>query len=319
MKVCSYVKSNDGCTYHRVLVPNNHIAGTRVVNELSDEVLEWCDILHYSRHSLMSPEFLDKKRKQFGFKIVVDTDDDWEVPKSHPKYESWSRGNIALQIRLHLMNADAVTCTHERLARKVSALNKNVYVIPSFIEGQKPSAVRSYKVLYASSGVNYHNLSVLGNTFKRVNADIVVAGYSKDDVMYDRMSGYFYDNKVTKIPWMPVEKYMESYKGSVLIVPSKDIEFNSMKSNIKLLEAGALKIPAIVSDADPYKGFPVRYASGETEWVGHLEELRSPELRKKEGKMLHDFCMDVYNPKDITHIRESIYDEIIQRHTNNNK
>lgn len=319
MNICSYVKGSDGCTYHRVLVPNRRIENTRTVSELSDEVLEWCDILHYSRHSLMSPEFLDKKRKQFGFKIVVDTDDDWEVPKSHPKYESWSRGNISLQIRLHLMNADAVTCTHERLARKVLPMNKNVYVIPSFIEKRRASSITSYKVLYASSGVNYHNLSVLGNAFKRVTADIVVAGYSKDDVMFDRMSSYFYGNKLTKIPWVPVENYLDSYKGSVLIVPSKDIEFNSMKSNIKLLEAGALKIPVIVSDAHPYKDFPVRYANGESDWVRHLEELKSPELRKKEGKILHEFCMDTYNPSDITELRKSIYSEIIQRHTDDNK
>jgi len=35
--------------------------------------------------------FLNQFRDKYGFKIVVDTDDWWEVGKDHPKYEWWSR------------------------------------------------------------------------------------------------------------------------------------------------------------------------------------------------------------------------------------
>lgn len=82
MKVLSYVKGMDGCSYHRIYLPNQTITENRVVSQLSKEDLQWCDILHYSRHVFEAPEFLRAKAKEYGFKIVVDTDDWWEEERT---------------------------------------------------------------------------------------------------------------------------------------------------------------------------------------------------------------------------------------------
>ena len=116
MKILSYVKDMDGSSYHRVYKPNSVLdAEVRTVNNITEEDVKWCDILHYNRHTKYSTKFLSELRDKYGFKIVVDTDDWWEVNPDHPLFFWWSKSNVSLQIRSHLMNADAVTCTHDEL------------------------------------------------------------------------------------------------------------------------------------------------------------------------------------------------------------
>jgi len=49
------------------------------------------------------------------------------------------------------------------------------------------------------------------------------------------------------------------YEGDIMILPSKKTDFNRFKSNLKILEAGALKMPIVVSENEPYLGMPVMY------------------------------------------------------------
>lgn len=328
MKVLSHVKGMDGCSYHRIYLPNQTLEENRVVSSLSVEDLKWCDILHYSRHVFESPEYIQKMAQEYGFKVVVDTDDWWETGKDHPKHEVWSKSNMALQIRQHLMYADAVTTTHDRLAEIIP--NDNVYVLPNTIpygEGQfkykEQKEGERIRLLYASSVMNYANTAIIAGAMKKLKhlpIELVLVGYSETTPFFDIVVKNLTANEIPfrTAPWTSVEDYMSNYEGDIGIIPSKPTLFNSMKSNLKVLEYAALKIPVVVSMNDPYLGMPVDYFNGENEFVFQINRLvANRELRKRRGEELYNFCYRNYNMKDTATKRLRAYEEIVQRSNSN--
>lgn len=315
----------DGCSYHRVFLPNNHLdAEVRIVSNLTEDDLKWCDILHYSRHVLISPVFLSKKAKEYNVKVIVDTDDWWQVGKDHPLYAAWKESNVGPSIIQHMMYADAVTCTSDRLAAIIP--NKNVYVLPNTIpfgvgQFRKHELPASDKVrlLYASSAMNYSNTNIIARAMEKLKhlpIEIVIAGYHEGGV-YD----IIIQNLTAKgqipyriIEWTGVEDYIKSYQGDILIVPSKATEFNTYKSNIKALEAGLLGIPIVVSKAHPYLDLPVNYFSGDNEFVQQVTRLvEDVEYRNECGMKIEDFVKENYDMSKWSERRLQVYKEVMNK------
>ena len=311
-------------------MPNQSIdLDVRQVRELKEDDLDWCDILHYSRHSHLSAKFLDEMRKKHNFKIIVDTDDWWEVPKDHPKYEFWSKSNISLKVREHMANADAVTCTHEKLADKVRSINSNVFVIPNALDygkGQfkyrKQKKSDKVRLLYASSLMNYSNTAIIAGSIKKIKhlpVEIVIAGYHESpffEILVRNLTGGVIPHRFSN--WLPSDEYMYGYEGDIMILPSKTTEFNGYKSNLKVLEAAALKMPIIVSEAEPYLGMPVNYFSGEKQFIEQVEFLvNSKKEREIAGDLLHDVVVKQYSLSNFKQLRTSIYEDIQRSNSNN--
>lgn len=307
MKVCSYVKDVDGSSYHRVFMPNQTIdADVQTVNNIGERHLEWCDILHYSRHTMISPRFLDQMRAKYGFKIIVDTDDWWEVGKDHPKYKWWAKSNIGLQIREHMMMADAVTCTHDNLKSIVP--NSNVFVIPNALpygEGQfayrEQQTSNKVRLLYASTIMNYSNTSLIAGAMKKLVGlpiEVVITGHHDSPLFEILVNNLTAGGSIPHrfIKWLPAQEYMTGYEGDIMILPSKSTEFNRYKSNLKVLEAAALRTPVLVSESDPYLGLPVNYFSGEKQFLDQIMALiEDVNYRKECGDKLYDFCKKNYD------------------------
>lgn len=77
-----------------------------------------------------------------------------------------------------------------------------------------------------------------------------------------------------------------SKKIDVGIVPLRDVPFNHAKSYLKGMEYAAAGVPFIASALPEYKlledGGVGRTASTPQEWIGHMEELLDPKVRKEE-------------------------------------
>lgn len=322
MKILSYHKNMDGSSYHRVYQPHGSMRGhveIRSVKMLHEDDIKWCDLLVYSRHCPYSPKFLNEQRQKYGFKIVVDMDDWWEVHKDHPMSEWWSQSNVSLQIRAHMMNADAVICTHSDLAEIIP--NEHVYVIPNGINydgGQFMQRPTGRGLLYASTIMNWSNTTILMGSAKKIqhlDVSYVIAGYH-DSPYYTRVIRNLTSDVIpyTTKPWTNVHDYMNTYEGHIGILPSRKSYFNAMKSNLKVLEFAALGIPVIVSNEKPYQDLPVNYFGGIKEFAFHVEQLHMDKsYREKQGDTLHDFCREHYHLNKFVDKRTTIYNEIIQR------
>jgi hypothetical protein len=145
---------------------------------------------------------------------------------------------------------------------------------------------------------------------------VIMSGYAKGskpvwDVMADaftvggQLPHLVYD-------FAEPSKYMHAYcDADINFVPLRETKFNSMKSNLKVLEAAAKKNPAIVSNVDPYKGMPACMVSSQKDWHTHTRNLiHDSEYRTLSGKVLFDYCNTHFNIHNINKNRYEFYQRV---------
>jgi hypothetical protein len=88
IQVLGVTQKQSGCGWHRVLLPlafmpdsYNHICNTPTEEILNERNFE---ILLYNRFSQFDNDWHETKKH---FKVVIDLDDDWELPYSHPLHQ----------------------------------------------------------------------------------------------------------------------------------------------------------------------------------------------------------------------------------------
>lgn len=194
-------------------------------------------------------------------RFILDLDDYWILDKSNPFYETWRLYKLSEQIVDNIKNAIAVTVTNTRLADKVKKLNKNVHVVPNALPFDKGQFGRTEpdftKLVYAGGKSHERDIQLL--------SDLPVQ-------YYGGLKGS---------PSLPLPVYMSAYnhKG-VALVPLYPSTFNSCKSNLKILEAGAKGLACICSEVDPYIDEQDRdYLIYTNNFKNSIKKLSSDELR----------------------------------------
>ena len=343
MRVLALTDPNNGVGYHRIMYPCAALPNAEcyIRNFWDQEVLDkGVDIVLYNRLIADTPMEIKDKRRQYGFKIIVDVDDYWMLDRGHILYDYYHEPNgLSKKMVDNITLADAVTCTHERLASKIREHNKNVYVIPNalmydlnqFNADKDPSD--KVRLIYVGGVTHKDDVGILRHPMKKIHGDkilrdqikTVFCGYntanleSKD--AYDYMLGAFTCglqlNPEIRPP-LEVWSYMDFYRnGDISIVPLKDTTFNSMKSNLKILEAGVKHLPVVVSKVHPYLDFPkniVNYVEKQGDWYLHIKKLvKDKQLREEQGQALGQYCRENYHLHEISKLRRQIFDEVWTR------
>lgn len=91
------------------------------------------DIVHFHRHigPYEGSAELFPKIQEDGTILIMDIDDFWEPPSTHPLYEIVKKDNLAGKITGNLKLADYITTTTSVFADYISKHNPNVHVIPN--------------------------------------------------------------------------------------------------------------------------------------------------------------------------------------------
>jgi len=91
------------------------------------------DIIHFHRHigPYEGSAELFPKIQASGTKLIMDIDDFWEPPTTHPLYEIAKKDNLSGKISGNLSLADCITTTTDVFAKEIRKHNKDVYVIPN--------------------------------------------------------------------------------------------------------------------------------------------------------------------------------------------
>lgn len=97
------------------------------------EYFKTFDIIHFHRHigPYEGSAELFAKIKESGTILIMDIDDFWEPPTTHPLYEIVKKDNLSEKITGNLRLADYVTTTTSVFANYIKEYNPNVYVIPN--------------------------------------------------------------------------------------------------------------------------------------------------------------------------------------------
>jgi len=272
-----------------------------------------CDILMYNKYCNTPLEHIQQLQKK-GMKVIVDVDDYWQLPTHHIHYQKWKDKGHSDKVAAHIRNADVVTCTTLLLQQKVRELNKNTVVIPNAFpygcENYRPNPIPhgGTSFIYVGSTTHLEDVKLLEGKFRRINSDsyiknnaeFIIAGYTKTvskrfftiwdqrednqnyvqvkiNGNYDRIVNIFANTGCHRVlDAVDPINYIDFYdQADVSIIPLVDSEWNSLKSPLKLAEAGCKQIPVICSRVQPYSEYShykgIMWVDTPDDWIKHIK------------------------------------------------
>ena len=334
MRIIALTHIKSGVGYHRLVLPlvtmKQQIEGgggrVLITNLCNDEILErGFDIMLINRNlSKYTMDEVQDWRKRYGFKLIVDNDDYWHLDADHNLFDHYRLNNLPDKLMEWMRIADGVTCTHDRLAYECGKLNSNVCILPNglpygedqFADVKAPS--EKIRLFWSGSDTHKQDLDILRGPMKRVLdykpfVKVVMSGYSKGShpVWQSMADAFTVGGKLEHLVYDFADPitYMHSYCDSdINFIPLRETRFNSMKSNLKVLEAAVKKNPAIVSNVHPYKDLPACMVNSQKDWNVHLRNLiKEAEYRKISGQILFDYCNTNFNIYNINKLRYDFY------------
>jgi glycosyltransferase involved in cell wall biosynthesis len=330
MNIIGVTHKESGCGYHRVMLPlafMNDIKGY-VTNYITEDKTDDWDILLYNR--ICQYDLNWKKTKELlGCQVVMDIDDHWQLPLNHLYYNTYQ--DIAERIERNLMQADLVTVTNSNLLNKVKQFNDNVIVMPNALpyglNQFNDTRVKSDKVrLFWCGSISHDNdIKILKEPLKRLQGrkdiQMVMGGYNDSDAytksIWDKMFSMFTGNLPSiKLHSASPTQYMDMYNyADIVLIPLEDSEWHACKSNLKILEAAAKRLPVICSNVAPYNmdvDAPVLWVNNQKDWFRYINLLtNNPSLRENLGNELYAWASKRYNFQEINQQRYDAYKSII--------
>jgi glycosyltransferase involved in cell wall biosynthesis len=330
MNIIGLANKESGCGFHRVVLPlafMNDIKGY-VTNFITEDKTEGWDILLYNRICQYDINW-NKTKELLGCQVVMDIDDYWQLPVNHLYYNTYQ--DIAERIERNLMQADLVTVTNINLLNKVKQFNDNVVITPNALpyglNQFNDTRVKSDKVrLFWCGSISHDNdIKILKEPLKRLQGrkdiQMVMGGYNDSDAytksIWDKMFSMFTGNLPSiKLHSASPTQYMDMYNyADIVLIPLEDSEWHACKSNLKILEAAAKRLPVICSNVAPYNmdvDAPVLWVNNQKDWFRYINLLtNNPSLRENLGNELYAWASKKYNFTEINQQRYDAYKSII--------
>lgn len=269
-------------------------------------------------------------RNKYGFKLVVDIDDYWNLDAWHILYGKYPTQKVIDHIKI----ADLVICSNNDIAFQVDELNPNWIVVPNALpygEDQFTDVkTESDKVrfVYAGSITHEKDIAILKNPMKRVATDVItknnsrfiLCGYSEDKkleqvwgrMINDYLCAFKVDGYIRSA--LPVDQYMNFYnEADACLIPLVDSKFNSMKSNLKVLEAATKNAVVIASNVKPYSEcpyiIPVGHQGG---WFENIKKVVKDAIYRQEmGIANGEWCRENFDLIKVNEQRSQVFESII--------
>ena len=245
---------------------------------------------------------LHKIKKEIGFRVLYEVDDivfREDIPEYNRCKEAFVSDEIVNNITEIMSEVDEVTVTckfmKDYYIEKTG--NKRITVIPNYapkswldrfydknrLEEIFDKNKKRPRVLYAGSGTHIDTTGKAGmmDDFAHVIQDIIKARKKFKFVWKGAfplaLKPYIDNGEMEWIDWSPLPDYPRGLFDtgcSVSFAPLMDNIFNKSKSNIKMLEHGALGIPGAYQDLVTYEGAERKFKHGR-ELIEQLEYITS--------------------------------------------
>lgn len=294
LKIMGLPVDDGGCGWYRIRQPfemiqkhtphDTHIVDQKVDNMVEvAKAMELADVLVARPGAEVGIKKILQMPQYFNKKWVLDIDDNTELinPYSNHYREYgieevkhkgkwlWKDGEGEFNLKENrerllsllwgLKNANLVTVTTMTLAKYAKKYNKNVSILPNYIDFKhwwplpfKPN--KQLRVGWSGGSSHYEDLfsikEPLNKLMRKYKFKFVFIGQGFPGIIDD-------DNKhlMESHGWIPFKAH--SYRSmamnlDIAIIPLRDMEFNHYKSSIKLYEMSAMKVPSVVVNILPY-------------------------------------------------------------------
>ena len=331
-------KAFAGCGFYRQYQPHNRLAKFKDVEitmgqgifNYDDEFGIEADIVQFHKG------YIDIRAinacKERGIVTIGDFDDWWNLDSEHLLYKNYLKDKTPAQLTELLRAVDYVTCTTELLAGEIRKYNPNVVVLQNAMDmdyaGCKIERFKEDKTIFGYVGGSCHDKDVellrgLNNKMSHYkNYKLRLMGMDGSPV-YNHYADVMSDSgrlAATHFDWAEkadIWNYPKFYNYmDVSLVPLVNNKFNSMKSELKLIEAGFFHKAVVVSNVEPYKGLikhkvNAMVVNKPTDWYKHCKYLLdNPEAIKDLGEALYE-TVQPYHIDEVNKRRYKFYTYVL--------
>lgn len=245
---------------------------------------------------------LKKAQKELGFRLIYEVDDivfKDDIPDYNRCKEAFVDQSIIDSILSIMQEMDeiTVTCDYMKEYYQHKTGNKNITVVPNYapkfwldrfynkerIQKLYEKNKKRPRVLYSGSGthVDVLNKTNFNDDFSHVVNDIIKARKKFKFVWKGcfplAVKPYIDNGEMEFINWSSLHDYPKGLvdtECNVAFAPLIDNVFNRSKSNIKMIESGALGMPGVYQDMCTYKNADLTFKKG-SDLIDQLEYLTS--------------------------------------------
>lgn len=286
-------------------------------DETIDKLLRYCD--ENKIETIFDIDDLVFEPESIGLVHVVKTFNDAERALYKDGVEHY---------RQTLLACDRATCTTPFLAQRIERLGKRADVIPNSLNSEQLAiaralpikAVRNPKEVRIGyfSGSNTHQVD-----FESCEPALLVVMDSRPEVRFV-LGGLLelapewqrFADRIERHPMLPHGELLKVI--STIDINLAPLELGNpyahCKSQLKIFEAGAVKVPTIASATEAYSdaissGKDGFLASTPEEWLAALEQLiESADLRSSMGERARQRALSQFGAEVVAHRAETVYD-----------
>lgn len=338
MKKIAYLRNaSKGVHYHRLEVPFSYLSNQYEVTEVDVIPIGYHDydvvVMNRFPPNIYPYGAFEKLKKQ-GVKFIYDLDDYWTRPKYNPNFIENLEKSHTIEILKYLRLADVVWTSTNKLRDLIAPINNNVVVVPNCLDYDNPMWQRRESnrdlVTYGYiGGVGHHkDFETVIEYFRRpykakpILCGVEVPEKDKDKPLKEILPDYwkYLGNIITGGKWdrvtyastlSPREYGVWYNEIDIKILPSANDLFSSCKSNLKILEAGAHKLPVITNNGIYTKELNGRgvIAENPITWSKAMNRLiESKAMREDYGESLYEYTTEKYNIHNVNLIRQQTID-----------
>lgn len=275
MKIGIIQNNSVGVNHHRLVVPYKYLQtehDIELTNGFTKDSEYDCIIFNRGIHQSIADLEYQKKK---GVKIVMDLDDWIELPIYHSKYNIYQLREISLIFQL--MNlADVITTSTKYLQNQLFKLGYQSELLENFIDKTLPNNAEEHAIGWV--GVRNHilDLSYIRHAMRHsYNANRIYGGYVKwggDDEVQRRILSGDYKHPIEVREPLPIERYMELYKGITIgLLPSHNDTYSLCKSDLRAIEYSSMGIVG-VTNGNIYRNTSAIKVEGR-EWIKEIKKL----------------------------------------------
>ena len=329
MRILVLMDNTSGVAFHRLFTPFARIQQDHGITvDVSQKPDEWVNInfkqydcVVYNRWlGLHQYNILDQIRKA-DIPVIVDIDDYWVVPRSNPAYSMY-RKYIKNMTKDSIKLADAIMCSTTILANKIYELNSKIHIMPNALDfiqpqwNQQKQKQDKFTIGWVGGITHYQDLTMVGNAIKRFceqyDAEFIMCGYHTENAEWHKCEKAITGESIENRPhWFKTVRgtradlYGQSYAlFDMCIAPLQESNFNQYKSELKIVEAAAYKLPIVVSDVNPYRlhcqnSGVVFTDNREEDWFDAIESIYKLGNIFEMGDKNYHYCEEEHNLKSI--------------------
>jgi hypothetical protein len=300
-RAMNYLADHGGCGYYRCIAPNLllNLNSKAVITESTAMILDpnfyqTVEAVKFQRQATPYQKdfvkFLHQLKAKRPLKLIYEVDDvvfAEDIPLYNKNREAFTDPVIQSSIREILSVMDEITVTSEYFRDYMISQsgNKNVTAIPNYLMkwwfdryynlgdlGKKFEKNKKKPVIaiFASgTHVDIANRNNQQDDFSSVTSHIIKTKTEFEWHFYgsfpQALKPYIDRKEMKFFPWVQLTNFPETMAKSgaqLTFACLQDNTFNRCKSNIKLIESGALGIPCVCPDMVTYKDAFLKYATG---------------------------------------------------------